>query len=103
MTGTIEVAERDRLDLDQALPAGWRRRSRGSPARCPTPSSPAANRTRPIASTRPVKAYVLRRKPFGPILPSAHAVDREYRVIAGLHPTGFPVPRPYGLVRGRWR
>jgi len=40
---------------------------------------------------------VLRRKPFGPILPSAHAVDREYRVIAGLHPTGFPVPRPYGL------
>jgi aminoglycoside phosphotransferase (APT) family kinase protein len=42
-------------------------------------------------------SYVLRRKPFGPILPSAHAVDREYRVIAGLHPTGFPVPRPYGL------
>ncbi|MEQ1509795.1 MAG: phosphotransferase family protein [Sphingopyxis sp.] len=42
-------------------------------------------------------AYVLRRKPFGPLLPSAHAVDREYRVIAGLHPTGFPVARPYGL------
>ena len=38
----------------------------------------------------PARAYVLRRKPFGPILPSAHAVDREYRVIAGLHPTGFP-------------
>ncbi|HSX56384.1 MAG TPA: phosphotransferase family protein, partial [Sphingomonas sp.] len=42
-------------------------------------------------------AYVLRRKPFGPLLPSAHAVDREYRLIAGLHPTGFPVARPYGL------
>lgn len=42
-------------------------------------------------------SYVLRRKPFGPLLPSAHAVDREYRLIAGLHPTGFPVPRPYGL------
>ncbi|MEQ1689358.1 MAG: phosphotransferase family protein [Sphingopyxis sp.] len=42
-------------------------------------------------------AYVLRRKPFGPLLPSAHAVDREYRVIAGLYPTGFPVARPYGL------
>lgn len=41
--------------------------------------------------------YVLRRKPFGPLLPSAHAVDREYRLIAGLHPTGFPVARPYGL------
>lgn len=43
------------------------------------------------------RSYVLRRKPFGPILPSAHAVDREYRVIAGLHPTGFPVARPYAL------
>ncbi|MDR6851540.1 aminoglycoside phosphotransferase (APT) family kinase protein [Sphingomonas sp. BE123] len=42
-------------------------------------------------------AYVLRRKPFGPLLPSAHAVDREYRLIAGLHPTGFPVAKPYGL------
>ena len=28
--------------------------------------------------------YVLRRKPFGPLLPSAHAVDREYRLLAAL-------------------
>jgi aminoglycoside phosphotransferase (APT) family kinase protein len=42
-------------------------------------------------------SYVLRRKPFGPLLPSAHAVEREYRLIAGLQPTGFPVARPYGL------
>ncbi len=41
--------------------------------------------------------YVLRRKPSGPTLPSAHAVDREYRLIAALHPTGFPVARPYAL------
>ena len=41
--------------------------------------------------------YVLRRKPFGPILPSAHAVDREYWIMAALHPTGFPVPLPYAL------
>jgi aminoglycoside phosphotransferase (APT) family kinase protein len=41
--------------------------------------------------------YVLRRKPFGPVLPSAHAVDREYRLISALHPTGFPVARPYAL------
>jgi aminoglycoside phosphotransferase (APT) family kinase protein len=40
---------------------------------------------------------VLRRKPFGTLLPSAHAVEREYRVIAALHPTGYPVPRPYAL------
>jgi aminoglycoside phosphotransferase (APT) family kinase protein len=53
------------------------------------------------------KSYVLRRKPFGPLLPSAHAVDREYKVIAGLHPTGFPVAKPFGLctddsVIGSW-
>jgi aminoglycoside phosphotransferase (APT) family kinase protein len=45
----------------------------------------------------PSGSYVLRRKPFGPLLPSAHAVDREYRLIAALHPTGFPVARPYAL------
>ncbi len=42
-------------------------------------------------------SYVLRRKPFGTLLPSAHAVDREFRVISGLHGTGFPVAKPYGL------
>jgi aminoglycoside phosphotransferase (APT) family kinase protein len=41
--------------------------------------------------------YVLRRKPFGPLLPSAHAVDREYRLLAALAPLGFPVPRPFAL------
>lgn len=40
---------------------------------------------------------VLRRKPFGPLLPSAHAVDREYRLLRALHPTRFPVPRPIAL------
>ena len=42
-------------------------------------------------------AAVLRRKPFGSILPSAHAVEREYRLMEALHPTGFPVPQPYAL------
>ena len=41
--------------------------------------------------------YVLRRKPPGRLLKSAHAVDREFRVISALHATGFPVPRPYLL------
>jgi aminoglycoside phosphotransferase (APT) family kinase protein len=41
--------------------------------------------------------YVLRRKPPGKLLKSAHAVDREFRVISALHATGFPVPRPYLL------
>src|SRR5262245_34811588 len=36
--------------------------------------------------------YVLRRKPPGKLLPSAHAVEREFRVIAALRGTGVPVP-----------
>ena len=43
------------------------------------------------------RVMVLRRKPFGPLLPSAHAIEREYRLIAALHPTGFPVPRAIAL------
>jgi aminoglycoside phosphotransferase (APT) family kinase protein len=37
--------------------------------------------------------YVLRKKPEGVLLPSAHAIDREYRVMAALSATGVPVPR----------
>ncbi|HET9355602.1 MAG TPA: phosphotransferase family protein, partial [Sphingomicrobium sp.] len=40
----------------------------------------------------PARSYVLRRKPPGKLLPGAHAVDREARVMAALGPTGFPVP-----------
>ena len=43
------------------------------------------------------KHYVLRKKPPGKLLPSAHAVDREFRVIKALHGVGFPVARPYAL------
>ena len=42
----------------------------------------------------PDRSYVLRRKPPGKLLPSAHAVDREYRVIRALHAQGFPVAEP---------
>jgi aminoglycoside phosphotransferase (APT) family kinase protein len=42
----------------------------------------------------PTRRYVLRRKPPGKLLPSAHAVDREYRVIGALHAQGFPVAEP---------
>ena len=42
-------------------------------------------------------AYVLRRKPPGTLLPSAHAVDREFRVLAALSATGVPVARVHAL------
>ncbi|MGB7256459.1 MAG: phosphotransferase family protein [Pseudolabrys sp.] len=42
----------------------------------------------------PTRRYALRRKPPGKLLPSAHAVDREYRVTRALHAQGFPVAEP---------
>lgn len=41
--------------------------------------------------------FVLRRKPPGRLLRSAHAVDREFRIISALYGAGFPVPRPVVL------
>jgi aminoglycoside phosphotransferase (APT) family kinase protein len=41
--------------------------------------------------------YVLRKKPPGPLLPSAHAVDREFRVMRALAETAVPVPKVYAL------
>jgi len=45
----------------------------------------------------PGAAYVLRRKPPGVLLPSAHAVDREFAVTSALYKQGYPVARPYAL------
>ena len=42
----------------------------------------------------PARRYVLRRKPPGKLLPSAHAVDREFRVTGALFAQGFPVAEP---------
>ena len=47
-----------------------------------------------VTSTR---SYVLRRKPPGKLLPGAHAVDREFRVISALRGQGFPVARAFAL------
>src|SRR5689334_20942905 len=47
----------------------------------------------------PTQSYVMRAKP-GPVarlLPSAHAIEREYAVMSGLQGTGVPVPRMYCL------
>lgn len=45
----------------------------------------------------PSKKYVLRRKPPGKLLPSAHAVDREFKVISGLGKAHFPVAKAHAL------
>ena len=43
------------------------------------------------------RRFALRRKPPGKLLPSAHAVDREYRVTKALYEVNFPVARPHVL------
>ncbi|NDH64500.1 MAG: phosphotransferase family protein [Alphaproteobacteria bacterium] len=53
------------------------------------------------------KRYVMRRKPPGQLLKSAHAVDREYKVMSALGATDVPVPKTYALctdesVIGTW-
>lgn len=55
----------------------------------------------------PARAYVLRRKPPGPVLKGAHAVEREAKVLSALGSVGFPVAHVHGLctdesVIGTW-
>ncbi|MCG8407693.1 MAG: phosphotransferase family protein, partial [Phycisphaerales bacterium] len=47
----------------------------------------------------PERTFVLRRKPYGPLVKSAHAVDREFHIISALYPTGYPVPQPLAFCK----
>jgi aminoglycoside phosphotransferase (APT) family kinase protein len=96
MTGTMDVPEADRID--EASLTKWMDDNVEGFSGPITLSKFKGGQSNPTYRIdTPSKAYVLRRKPFGKLLPSAHAVDREFRVMAGLHPHGFPVPQPYGL------
>lgn len=96
MTGTMQVPEKDRLD-EVALEK-WMSANVAGFAGPITLSKFKGGQSNPTYKIdTPDMAYVLRKKPFGKLLPSAHAVDREFRVIAGLYPAGFPVAKPYGL------
>jgi aminoglycoside phosphotransferase (APT) family kinase protein len=92
-SGTREVAERLRFDvgrLESYLAAhvpGF-----AGPAVVSQFKGGQSNPTYLIET--PLRRYVLRRKPPGKLLPSAHAVDREHRAISALHAQGFPVPEP---------
>lgn len=95
-SGTKEVAEPYRFDenkLAQYLSA--RIEGFATPLRVRQFKGGQSNPTYQLVT--PNRTYVLRRKPPGKLLPSAHAVEREYRIIAVLHPTGLPVARPYVL------
>ncbi|WP_408588011.1 phosphotransferase family protein [Novosphingobium sp.] len=95
-TGTVEPEGADRLD-EAALTRWFEANVAGfaGPLSVRKFKGGQSNPTYRIET--PGRAYVLRRKPFGKLLPSAHAVDREHRVQAGLSRAGFPVPPQYGL------
>jgi aminoglycoside phosphotransferase (APT) family kinase protein len=94
--GTKPVEERHRLD-EAALEAWLKANVEGyaGPLTLNQFKGGQSNPTYQLVT--PSRKYVLRKKPGGKLLPSAHAVDREFRVISALHPTGFPVARPYAL------
>jgi aminoglycoside phosphotransferase (APT) family kinase protein len=95
-SGTKDVSESHRFD-EKKLEAYLAERIEGfqTPLEVRQFKGGQSNPTYQLVT--PNRNYVLRRKPPGKLLPSAHAVDREYRAISALYPTGFPVAKPYLL------
>jgi aminoglycoside phosphotransferase (APT) family kinase protein len=85
---------------DVARLAGWLE-SKGLPDAIPDVQLIAGGRSnltyRLDFPTDSVLRLVLRRPPLGHVLPTAHDMAREYRVITALHGTDVPVPRPVAL------
>lgn len=104
--GTVEPEGADRLD--EAKLSAWLEANVAGyqgPMQLTKFKGGQSNPTYKIAAAS--GNYVLRRKPFGPLLPSAHAVDREYKVQAALAKAGWTVAPQYGLctddsVVGSW-
>jgi len=95
-SGTKPVEERHRID--EARLAAWLEANvegYAGPLEVRQFKGGQSNPTYQLVT--PAKRYVLRRKPPGKLLPSAHAVDREFKVISALGKTGFPVARAYAL------
>jgi aminoglycoside phosphotransferase (APT) family kinase protein len=95
-SGTIEVREGHRFD-PSSLETWMKREVEGfeGPLKVEQFRGGQSNPTYRLIT--PGRDYVLRRKPPGKLLPGAHAVEREYRVISALAAQGFPVAKAYGL------
>jgi len=95
-TGTMPMRAAQRID--PARLAAWMKDNvpgfRGTPA-IEQFKGGQSNPTYRVESAG--KRYVLRRKPPGKLLPSAHAVDREYRIVTALASTDVPVAKTYAL------
>ena len=95
-SGTREVDPRYRLD-DAALDAWMADHVTGYAGPLTVRQFKGGQSNPTYELITPTAAYVLRRKPPGVLLPSAHAVDREYQVISALAAQGFPVAKPHAL------
>lgn len=96
-SGTREVSERLRFDVS-ALAQWLKIQVPGIDGEL-TVSQFKGGQSNPTyrIDTASGRSFVLRRKPPGKLLPGAHAVDREARVMSALGAQGFPVPHVYGL------
>ena len=95
-SGTIQVREAHRFDAGRL--AAWMDREVDCYSGPLTVEQFRGGQSNPTYKlTTPGRNYVLRRKPPGKLLPGAHAVDREYRVISELEAQGFPVAHAYAL------
>ena len=92
-SGTREVAERLRFDVGR-LEAYLRDHVAGFAGPIVVSQFKGGQSNPTYLVETPLRRYVLRRKPPGKLLPSAHAVDREHRVIGALYAQGFPVAEP---------
>ncbi len=95
-SGTKAVAESHRFD-ERALLAYLQENLPEPPASLSVRQFKGGQSNPTYELETPTRNYVLRRKPPGKLLPSAHAVDREFRVLSALHGCGMPVPKPYLL------
>jgi aminoglycoside phosphotransferase (APT) family kinase protein len=95
-TGTMPVPERHRFDVT-ALERYLRGHVEGFSGELEIEQFKGGQSNPTFMLKAGSRRYVLRRKPPGKLLPSAHAVDREYRVITALHGSGFPVAKTYCL------
>jgi aminoglycoside phosphotransferase (APT) family kinase protein len=96
-SGTMPVAERQRFDA-AALERYLRAHLQGlrAPLKVEQFRGGQSNPTFLLTAADGAR-YVLRKKPAGVLLPSAHAVDREFRVISALHGSAVPVAQPLCL------
>ena len=94
--GTIPVPDKHRVDLE-ALEAYLRERIAGLTGPLVVEQFKGGQSNPTFRVTAGTRRYVLRRKPSGKLLPSAHAVEREYRVMTALAGSHVPVPRTWCL------